>query len=514
VTHSIHFEVTLERVLGPAPAPRIRMSALQATRISPRSAAHAGTRAQLPLAGGWARQGAGEPPVIALVKDHLNSAVVAGTLLLVALGFGHRIGGEMLAAAAIAYAMAHQFMTKPRLDRADDDVDWGRVLRHRAIEWACIGALLLLAGHLLEVVGHFPPKVLLAWFIGTPFTLAAAHAAARKATRMMMRRAVTRRRQVIVGANRIGRELAARLEEEPWLGGLAGYFDDRRVERLPRECRPRLLGSFADLPDYLRGNTVHVIYVCLPISRRPRIRRLLDALGDTTASIYFVPDLSGFDLMQARFGEIQGMPLVAVRETPFYGMAGVLKRASDLALATAALPVILPLAAAIAILVRRSSPGPVLFRQRRCGLDGCEFTVYKFRTMTVCEDGDIRQASREDPRVTRVGRFLRRTSLDELPQLLNVFAGSMSLVGPRPHAVAHNEYYRKLVSGYMLRHKVRPGITGLAQVNGLRGETRELEKMIQRVRYDVEYLKNWSLGLDVRILIKTLRIVLTDRNAF
>jgi putative colanic acid biosynthesis UDP-glucose lipid carrier transferase len=259
---------------------------------------------------------------------------------------------------------------------------------------------------------------------------------------------------------------------------------------------------------------VHVIYICLPNSRHRRIRGLIDALGDSTASIYFVPDLSAFDLMQARFGEIRGMPFVAVRETPFCGMAGVLKRASDLVIATAVLPVVLPLCGVIAILVSRLSPGPVLFRQRRYGLDGREFTVYKFRTMSVAEDGAIRQATREDPRVTRIGRYLRRTSLDELPQLLNVFAGSMSLVGPRPHAVAHNEHYRKLVSGYMLRHKVRPGITGLAQVNGLRGETRDVEKMRQRVRYDLEYLKHWSLGLDLRILIKTVRVVLTDPAAY
>ena len=227
-----------------------------------------------------------------------------------------------------------------------------------------------------------------------------------------------------------------------------------------------------------------------------------------------MPDLSAFDLMQARFGEIRGMPFVAVRETPFCGMAGVLKRASDLVLASAALLLVLPVSPAIAILVSRSSPGPVLFRQRRYGLDGREFTVFKFRTMTVCEDDDVRQATRDDPRVTRIGRFLRRTSLDELPQLLNVLDGSMSLVGPRPHAVAHNEHYRKLVSGYMLRHKVRPGITGLAQVNGLRGETRDVDRMSQRVRYDLEYLKSWSLGLDIRILIKTARIVLTDRSAY
>jgi putative colanic acid biosynthesis UDP-glucose lipid carrier transferase len=490
------------------------MSALQATRISQRAGAHAGKLAQLPLAGDWARHGAGEPPAIALVKDHLNSAVVAATLLLAGLTLGRRIDGPLLALAAIAYAMALRFMTRPRLDRENGDPEWGRILRHRAIEWACLGGLLLLAGHLLRVVGHFPDKVIFAWFIATPIALTYAHVGARRAMGVLVRRAAARRRQVIVGANRIGRELAARLAEEPWHGGIAGFFDDRLPERLPRDCRSRLLGRLADLPNYARRNTIHVIYVCLPISRHLRVRQLINALGDTTASIYFVPDLSAFDLMQARFGEIRGMPFVAVRETPFCGMAGVLKRASDLVIATAALPLVLPLSAAIAILVRRSSPGPVLFRQRRYGLDGREFTVYKFRTMTVCEDGEVFQATRDDPRVTRIGRWLRRMSLDELPQLLNVFAGSMSLVGPRPHAVAHNEYYRNLVSGYMLRHKVRPGITGLAQVNGLRGETREVEKMRQRVRYDLEYLKHWSLGLDIRILIKTVRIVLTDRSAY
>jgi putative colanic acid biosynthesis UDP-glucose lipid carrier transferase len=208
------------------------------------------------------------------------------------------------------------------------------------------------------------------------------------------------------------------------------------------------------------------------------------------------------------------MPLVAVRESPFRGMAGALKRGSDIVLSAAALIMATPLLAAIAIAVKRSSPGPVVFKQRRYGLDGREFLVYKFRTMTVCEDDPLMQATRFDLRITPVGAFLRRTSLDELPQLLNVLEGSMSLVGPRPHAVAHNEHYRKLVSGYMLRHKVRPGITGLAQVNGLRGETVDIERMRQRVAFDLEYLKHWSLGLDVRILLKTARLVLNDKSAY
>jgi putative colanic acid biosynthesis UDP-glucose lipid carrier transferase len=490
------------------------MSALQAARLRPRTDFRAAIRAETSLAGGWARHGAGEPPAISLIKDHLNSIVVAGTLLLAGHTLGQRVDGELLVLAAVAYALALRFMTKPRLECREGEPDWGRILRHRTIEWACLGGLLLLAGHLLQVTGHFPLEAVAAWLVATPFLLTYAHVAADKTTAMLIRRVAARRRQVIVGANRMGAELASRLAEEPWHGELAGFFDDRRAERLRPDCRDRLLGRLADLPEYARSNTVHVIYVCLPNSRHPRIRALIDALGDSTASIYFVPDLSAFDLMQARFGEIRGLPLVAVRETPFCGMAGVMKRASDLVLLAAALPVLLPLSLAIAAAIRRSSPGPVLFRQRRYGLDGREFTVYKFRTMTVCEDDDVVQATRSDPRVTPVGRFLRRTSLDELPQLLNVLDGSMSFVGPRPHAVAHNEHYRKLVSGYMLRHKVRPGITGLAQVNGLRGETRDIERMRLRVRYDLEYLKHWSLGLDLRILIKTALIVLTDRNAY
>jgi putative colanic acid biosynthesis UDP-glucose lipid carrier transferase len=184
--------------------------------------------------------------------------------------------------------------------------------------------------------------------------------------------------------------------------------------------------------------------------------------------------------------------------------------------ASIALLVAIPLMIAVAFLIKVSSPGAVIFRQRRYGLDGREIIIYKFRTMTVMEDdnGSIRQATRDDARVTAIGRLLRRTSLDELPQLVNVLQGRMSLVGPRPHAVAHNELYRKLIKGYMVRHKVPPGITGLAQVHGLRGETTSVEQMEARVQYDLEYLRNWSVLLDLKILLKTLSIVARGRNAY
>ncbi len=231
--------------------------------------------------------------------------------------------------------------------------------------------------------------------------------------------------------------------------------------------------------------------------------------------MYFTPDIFLFDLIQARMDTIGGIPVLAVCETPFCGMNGVVKRVSDIVLAAGILLLIAPLMLAIAAGVKLSSPGPVLFRQRRYGLDGREILVYKFRSMRCMEDGQVvEQAKRDDPRVTPFGAFLRRTSLDELPQFINVLQGRMSVVGPRPHAVAHNELYRKLIKSYMIRHKVRPGITGWAQVNGFRGETDSVDKMKGRIEHDLDYLRHWSLALDLKIVWRTIFVVLGRRNAY
>ena len=235
---------------------------------------------------------------------------------------------------------------------------------------------------------------------------------------------------------------------------------------------------------------------------------LLDDLRDTTASIYYVPDIFVYDLIQARTADLAGMPVIAMCETPFYGYRGIVKRLMDVSIAGTALVALLPVLLIVALLVLLTSPGPVIFRQTRYGLDGGQITVYKFRSMTVMEDGsDVVQARRNDSRMTTIGALLRRTSLDELPQLVNVLQGRMSLVGPRPHAVAHNEQYRRLIKGYMIRHKVKPGITGLAQVNGCRGETTQLEEMQARVQYDLDYLRGWSVGLDLLILWRTFLLL-------
>jgi putative colanic acid biosynthesis UDP-glucose lipid carrier transferase len=350
------------------------------------------------------------------------------------------------------------------------------------------------------------------WFAVTPLALSVSHAVRLRLT-WFAANGARAPRHIIIGANEVGFELARRLPAH----GFLGYFDFRSSERLAGLVeRDKLTGHCKDVADYVRSHGVRLVYIALPLCNVPRMSELVNALRDTTASVYFVPDAFAFDLVQGRLVEINGMPALSVCDTPFHGMDAVLKRATDLVLTIVALAVTSPLMLATATAVKLTSKGPVLFRQRRYGLNGDEIVVYKFRSMTTTEDGAVvTQVTRADSRVTTVGRFIRKTSLDELPQLFNVLQGKMSLVGPRPHAVAHNEMYRKLISGYMIRHKVRPGITGLAQVNGLRGETETLDKMNERVRHDLEYLRHWSPWLDIKIIVKTVGQVLwASKNVY
>jgi putative colanic acid biosynthesis UDP-glucose lipid carrier transferase len=321
---------------------------------------------------------------------------------------------------------------------------------------------------------------------------------------------------VVVGMNEQGAELAQRLAADPYSNvKVMGFFDDRGGARLMHAERNTLLGSIRDLPGVVKAKRIDVIYLSLPMSSQQRILNLLAELRDTTASVYFVPDTFVTDLIQARMDVVSGIPVVAVCESPFSGMGGVIKRASDIVLSLLIVALISPLLLVIALCVKLTSPGPVIFKQRRYGLDGNVVKIYKFRSMTVCEDGGtIVQAQSGDKRVTPLGAFLRKTSLDELPQFINVLQGRMSIVGPRPHAVAHNEMYRKLIKGYMIRHKVKPGITGWAQVNGYRGETQTLDKMKHRIEYDLDYLRNWSMRLDLYIIAKTVWVIFKGDQAY
>jgi putative colanic acid biosynthesis UDP-glucose lipid carrier transferase len=321
---------------------------------------------------------------------------------------------------------------------------------------------------------------------------------------------------VIVGAGALGFKVESALRGDDGKGiDCLGYFDDRLDDRQDPGANRKLLGTLNRLSDFVRGNNVREIYITLPLGSQPRTVELLEQIQGTTASLYFVPDVFGISIIQGRLQDINGVPVVGICETPFTGTNGLTKRVSDIVLSSVILLLIAPVMLAVAIGVKISSPGAIIFRQRRNGLDGEEIIVYKFRSMRAEEDGkDIKQATKHDPRVTRFGAFIRRSSLDELPQFINVLQGRMSIVGPRPHAVAHNEEYRQLIKAYMVRHKVKPGITGWAQVNGLRGETDTIEKMKARVEYDLEYLRNWSLALDLQIIVRTAGLVIFDRHAF
>lgn len=275
-------------------------------------------------------------------------------------------------------------------------------------------------------------------------------------------------------------------------------------------------GDLGDIPAHVRSATVDDVVIALPWSEERKILELVDNLRELPVNVYLGSDLIGLRLdFYAPPGHFAGAPIYSVIGHPLPGWALAVKTIEDYVLATLILVGLAIPMAIIAVLIRLDSPGPIIFRQDRFGFNNKRFSIFKFRSMRHAEtpEEETVQAVQGDPRVTTVGRFLRRSSLDELPQLFNVLNGTMSLVGPRPHAVDHNEHFSQHIRGYFARHRVKPGITGWAQVNGLRGQTDTADKMAERVRYDVYYAENWSLFFDLRILIQTFLIVFTGKNA-
>ena len=417
--------------------------------------------------------------------------------------------------AALTFLLAPSIFKAIGLYRADQtDVliaQSSRIL----IGWGIVLALLFLLGYLTHSSDYFSHKLLLTWAISVPIGLYIFHLNLRVLLHQLRASGCNARTAVIAGASEAGFDLATQIRKSPQLGiNLHGFFASATPSTAPPAVG-KLLGTLEDLPEYVRRHRIDVVYIVMSMNSEETLSTLMNELQDTTACVYFVPNVLMFSLMRDRTHEINGIPLIAAWTVPFSGVQYVLKRTVDVVVAGLAIALLSPLMLLIAVGVKLSSPGSVLFKQRRYGLNGQEILVYKFRSMTVMENGEkVVQAKQNDPRITKFGAFLRRTSLDELPQFINVLQGRMSIVGPRPHAVFHNEQYRKLINGYMLRHKVKPGITGWAQVNGFRGETDTLEKMKQRVEYDLQYLKNWSLGLDLSIIFRTALVFFHSRNAY
>lgn len=383
--------------------------------------------------------------------------------------------------------------------------------------WVTIVGTLLLLGYATQYSEYFSRRVLLAWFITAPFALLIVHKIAVVIAQRFLPQSVRRRTAVIVFVNDSARNLSSNLRKSRAFE-LVGFFEDREMERIGGSLESvSYMGKARNVGQYVKDHNIDVVFVVLPDDGGRRALNVLDDLGDTTASVYYVPDFLIINLFGAQVREIEGITVLEVAETPFYGADGVLKQLFDFAFSLGVLIFLSPLLLLIALIVKLTSKGPVIFSQRRYGLNGQRFSVYKFRSMYVGEvnpNSDTQQATKEDPRITPIGRFIRRTSIDELPQFFNVLKGEMSVVGPRPHTVAHNEYYRKAVKRYMVRHKVKPGLTGWAQVNGLRGETAQLERMEERIRHDLEYIKNWSPLFDLKIILMTIVMVFRDKNAY
>ncbi len=358
---------------------------------------------------------------------------------------------------------------------------------------------------------------MVSWFALAGIAVVVVRFAIRRLVYSLSRSGRLRRNVAIVG----GSEQAARLlqylgrHNQPW-NEIIGVFDDRSQRRSPGIRDNLRRGSVGDLIDLVRNNQVDDIIVTLPWSAESRVLEIVRRLDDLPVNVRLGSDLVSFAFPNASIGSFSGAPILDVSRKPLSGWRAFVKAVEDRALATFLLVLLSPILLTVAIAVRIDSPGPILFRQPRFGFNNNIFHLFKFRSMyhDRPKETGTPQAKPGDPRITRVGAIIRRTSLDELPQLFNVLQGTMSLVGPRPHAVDHNTHYGGMIDHYFARHKVKPGMTGWAQVHGLRGETDTLEKMKARVAHDLFYIENWSPWFDLKILVKTVFVVLFQKTAY
>lgn len=451
------------------------------------------------------------------IQGALYALAISGNLWLIAALTGQEFSLSYQVLAIFAGGMG--FLTMSRYDLL---TPWlpgrqGSVGTRMYWSWVGLVGVLLLVGYVTRYSTYYSRKVLLFWFVTTPFALLLMHKLAVGVAHRFLPHILRRRSSVVVFVNEAARGLVRNLGSSTSYE-LVGFFEDRDMDRIGGPLSElSYLGKARSVAQYVRDHNIDVVFIVLPDEGSRRAIQLLDELGDTTASVYYVPDFLIINLFEAQVREIEGITVLEVAETPFYGADGVLKQVFDFAFSAAVILLVSPLLLAVALIIRLTSPGPIIFKQKRYGLNGQRFWVYKFRSMYIGginPNADVQQASRDDPRVTPIGRFIRRTSIDELPQFFNVLRGEMSVVGPRPHTVAHNEYYRKAVKRYMVRHKVKPGLTGWAQVHGLRGETAQLERMEERIRYDLEYIRSWSPMLDLKIVFMTIAMIFRDKNAY
>jgi putative colanic acid biosynthesis UDP-glucose lipid carrier transferase len=382
--------------------------------------------------------------------------------------------------------------------------------------WALVLLIGLFFSFLIHHVGNVSRLWLFYWY-STGLTLLVLYRVAIYCSlRLLRAKGVNTKKVVIVGYGSTGQEMHRRAVDQDWTGYevKAVHADPKDAEKItdPRIVR---IDTLEEIHDYVVANEVHEIWITLPLVASPKLQELQYLLRNALVDIRWVPDVLGLQMLSRKMGNFLGLPAVDLNQPISSGFNGILKDIFDKVFAAVALILLAPLFAVIAVCIKCSSPGPVFFKQPRLGLNGKKFNVYKFRSMKVHqESGVVTQATKHDSRITPIGGFLRRTSLDELPQFINVLLGDMSVVGPRPHALQHNEMYKGVLELYMLRHRVKPGITGWAQIHGHRGETDTVDKMAKRVQFDLHYIQNWSLWMDIQIIIWTAFKGWTGKNAY
>ncbi|MDH4610286.1 undecaprenyl-phosphate glucose phosphotransferase [Pseudomonas sp. BN102] len=369
--------------------------------------------------------------------------------------------------------------------------------------WLILLGGLTVAVYVTKTGEHFSREVALAWGMFGFALQAGAYVPLHTFARRYDRKHQAARSSLIIGTGELAWKLAGKLVEYKY-GPVVGLVAADE-EQLPSNSRYPVIGNLSNLHDLIVIHRISRLYIALPLTAADKIEELYFELLDANIDMVWLPDLRSIMPLNHSVGDIEGMPVIHLNKCPLsaYPSAALSKALMDRTLALLALIVLSPVLLATAVAVKCSSRGPVLFKQDRHGWNGTIIKVWKFRSMRLHDDPRVMQARRDDPRITRVGRFIRRTSIDELPQLFNVLLGQMSLVGPRPHAVAHNDYYIDKIAAYMARHRIKPGITGLAQINGWRGETETIDKMQKRVELDLAYINNWSLWLDIKIMVQT-----------
>ncbi|NRA79522.1 MAG: undecaprenyl-phosphate glucose phosphotransferase [Pseudoalteromonas sp.] len=387
-------------------------------------------------------------------------------------------------------------------------------LKKTISHWFVSAAILFLSVNFLAPQYLNPEGLQFYWFISVLVSLSVYRVVLRLFLRALRSQGINTRSVVIAGAGTLGQQLANNIVANSSFGLVfGGYYDDTAPKH--KLVAAQTIGNLEQLVADCKEGGIDRVYIVLPPQAYERRKWLVKELADSTASVYIVPDVFTYQLLHSRSDTIMGIPTISIYDSPLDGSNAIIKRIEDIVLSTLILIMISPVLLGLAFAVKFTSKGPVFFKQNRYGIDGKPIKVWKFRSMNVMEDGaKVTQATKNDSRFTPIGQFIRKTSLDELPQFINVLQGQMSIVGPRPHAVAHNEEYRKLVDGYMLRHKVKPGITGWAQINGWRGETDTLDKMEKRIEFDLEYIRNWSLFFDLKIVFLTIFKGFVNKNAY